>query len=224
MPDAHHLLLFVAAGLLLNLTPGPDVLYIATHGLRQGFRAGAAAALGVAAGCFVHILAAAAGVSALLATSAQAFTVLKLAGAAYLLWVGLRLLRHPVGIDMKTIAKDDRLTLGYQAKSSREVFSGGFWTNALNPKVALFFLAFVPQFVAPESSDKALHFVLLGLLFNFNGLLINLGWAGAAAWMRRGLARTGARLARLTRGLDRAAGAMFVAFGVKLALTDRPTA
>ncbi len=224
MPDAHHLLLFVAAGLLLNLTPGPDVLYIATHGLRQGFRAGAAAALGVAAGCFVHILAAAAGVSALLATSAQAFTVLKLAGAAYLLWVGLRLLRHPVGIDMKTIAKDDRLTLGYQAKSSREVFSGGFWTNALNPKVALFFLAFVPQFIAPESSDKALHFVLLGLLFNFNGLLINLGWAGAAAWMRRGLARTGARLARLTRGLDRAAGAMFVAFGVKLALTDRPTA
>lgn len=224
MPDAHHLLLFVAAGLLLNLTPGPDVLYIATHGLRQGFRAGAAAAIGVAAGCFVHILAAAAGVSALLATSAQAFTVLKLAGAAYLLWVGLRLLRQPVGIDMKTIAKDDRMALEYQGKSSREVFSGGFWTNALNPKVALFFLAFVPQFIAPESSDKALHFVLLGLLFNFNGLLINLGWAGAAAWMRRGLARTGARLARLTRGLDRAAGAMFVAFGVKLALTDRPTA
>lgn len=224
MPDAHHLLLFIAAGLLLNLTPGPDVLYIATHGLRQGFRAGAAAALGVAAGCFVHILAAAAGVSALLATSAQAFTALKFAGAAYLLWVGLRLLRHPAGIDMKTIAINDGMALGYQGKSSKEVFSGGFWTNALNPKVALFFLAFVPQFIAPESRDKALHFMLLGLLFNLNGLLVNLGWAGAAAWMRRGLARTGARLARFTRGLDRAAGAMFVAFGVKLALTDRPTA
>ncbi|GAB4111904.1 MAG: LysE family translocator [Tibeticola sp.] len=222
MPDAHHLLLFVAAGLLLNLTPGPDVLYIATLGLRQGFRAGAAAALGVAVGCFVHILAAAAGVSALLATSAQAFTVLKLAGAAYLLWVGLRLLRRPAGIDMKKIANEDYFALVSKEKSSKEVFSGGFWTNALNPKVALFFLAFVPQFIASESSDKPLHFVLLGLLFNLNGLLVNLGWATGAAWMRRGLARTGARLEYVTRGLDRAAGTLFVAFGVKLALTDDP--
>lgn len=222
MPDAHHLLLFVAAGLLLNLTPGPDVLCVTTKGLRGGWRAGAAAAVGVAAGCFVHIVAAAVGLGALLAASAQAFLVLKLAGAAYLFWIGLRLLWRPVGIDIKSIAQEPHFSPASQGKSSKNSFLAGFWTNALNPKVALFFLAFVPQFITPESSDKAWHFVLLGLLFNLNGLLVNLGWAAGAAWMRRGLARTGARLEYVTRGLDRAAGVLFIAFGVKLALTDGP--
>src|SRR5439155_26928369 len=89
MPDAQHLLLFIAAGLLLNLTPGPDVLYIVSNALRQGVRAGVVAGLGVTAGCFVHVFAAAVGVGALLAASATAFTVLKWAGAGYLLWVGV---------------------------------------------------------------------------------------------------------------------------------------
>ena len=92
MPDAQHLLLFVAAGILLNLTPGPDVLYIVSNALRSGARAGVVAALGINAGCFVHVFAAAVGVGALLAASATAFTVLKWAGAAYLMWVGVRLL------------------------------------------------------------------------------------------------------------------------------------
>src|SRR3954463_4307578 len=92
MPDAQHLLLFVAAGLLLNLTPGPDVLCIVSNSLRAGTRAGIVAGLGVTAGCFVHVFAAALGVGALLAASATAFTVLKWAGAVYLLWVGARLL------------------------------------------------------------------------------------------------------------------------------------
>ena len=92
MPDLQHLFLFAAAGLLLNLTPGPDVLYIVRSALRFGARAGVVAALGINAGCFVHIFAAAVGVSALLAASATAFTVLKWAGAAYLLWVGVKLL------------------------------------------------------------------------------------------------------------------------------------
>src|SRR5690242_18197645 len=92
MPDAHHLLLFIAAGILLNLTPGPDVLYIVTNSLRSGARAGVVAALGINAGCFVHIFAAALGVSALLAASAMAFTVLKWIGAAYLVFIGVKLL------------------------------------------------------------------------------------------------------------------------------------
>jgi threonine/homoserine/homoserine lactone efflux protein len=217
MPDAHHLLLFVAAGLLLNLTPGPDVLCVTTQGLRAGFRAGAAAALGVAAGCFVHIVAAAAGVGALLAASGQAFLVLKLVGAAYLLWVGLRLLRHPGGVDIKSIATNDRITPAFGVKSFKDAFLNGFWTNALNPKVALFFLAFVPQFIAPDAADKTRAFIALGLLFNANGLLVNLGWAAMAAWMRHGLGRAGNRLERVTRALDRAAGVLFVAFGIKLA-------
>src|ERR671912_2257969 len=92
MPDFQHLLLFIAAGLLLNLTPGPDVLYIVSHALRSGARAGVVAGLGITAGCFVHVFAAAVGVGALLATSAVAFTVLKWIGAAYLVWVGVKLL------------------------------------------------------------------------------------------------------------------------------------
>ncbi|WP_377702934.1 LysE family translocator, partial [Paracidovorax citrulli] len=105
MPDFHHLLLFVAAGWLLNLTPGPDVFYIATHALRSGARAGIVAGLGVTAGCFVHVAAAALGVGALLATSATAFSVLKWAGAAYLVWMGVRMLRARPGGGLAAVAR-----------------------------------------------------------------------------------------------------------------------
>ena len=207
-----QLLLFIAAGLLLNLTPGPDVLYIVTHALRNGARAGSVAALGITAGCFVHIFAAAVGVSALMAASATAFTVLKWAGAAYLVYVGIRMLmsRAP-----SAIALDGATPLAVDLKT---IFLRGFWTNALNPKVALFFLAFVPQFIAPAVENKALAFLLLGLLFNFNGLWVNIGWALAAAWLA---SRVGA-VQKGMHWLDRIAGAMFMGFGLKLALTDNP--
>ncbi|MBX3659503.1 MAG: LysE family translocator [Ramlibacter sp.] len=239
--ELHQLLLFVAAGLLLNLTPGPDVLYIVSHALRQGARAGMVAALGITAGCFVHILAAAAGVSALMAASATAFTVLKWAGAAYLVYVGLRMLMSGPSSAMDSVAEGDRMT---GAKDIKSIFFRGFWTNALNPKVALFFLAFVPQFIAPGVEHKALAFLLLGLLFNFNGLWVNLGWALAAAWLAERLSATARRAAAPKAGepsrgaatptkwgslgalflwLDRIAGVMFVCFGLKLALTDNPT-
>jgi threonine/homoserine/homoserine lactone efflux protein len=215
-----QLLLFVAAGVLLNLTPGPDVLYIVSHALRSGARAGMVAALGITAGCFVHIIAAAVGVSALMAASSTAFTVLKWVGAAYLVYVGLRLLlsRGESAMQLEAagaVLAGARGPIGYQS-----VFLRGFWTNALNPKVALFFLAFVPQFIAPAITNKPLAFLLLGLLFNFNGLWVNLGWALAAAWLAR---RVGA-VQKSLRTLDRIAGAMFVGFGFKLALTTAPSA
>ena len=103
MPDFHHLLLFIAAGWLLNLTPGPDVFYIATHALRSGVRAGIVAGLGITAGCFVHVAAAALGVGALLATSATAFSVLKWVGAAYLVWMGVRMLRARPGGGLEVV-------------------------------------------------------------------------------------------------------------------------
>jgi RhtB (resistance to homoserine/threonine) family protein len=215
MPDAQHLLLFVLAGLLLNLTPGPDVLYIVTNALRSGARAGVVAGLGITAGCFVHVFAAAVGVGALLAASATAFTMLKWLGAAYLLWVGVRLLlvrAASPSADLQALAR-------MQPPSSlAAVFRGGFLTNVLNPKVAIFFLAFVPQFIAPDTEQKALAFVLLGTLFNVNSVAVNSGWALAAAWM----ARHGA-VQRGMHWLDRVAGAMFVAFGLKLALSENPT-
>ena len=225
MPDAQHLLLFVAAGLLLNLTPGPDVLYIVRSALRFGARAGVVAALGINAGCFVHIAAAAVGVSALLAASAMAFMVLKWVGAGYLVWIGVRLILAkaapqrwgslrsppPYGGSEPTVPDHEQPSLW-------TVFRGGFLTNALNPKVAIFFLAFVPQFIAPATEHKALAFLALGALFNINSVAVNAGWALAAAWM--------AGRAAVQRGihwLDRAAGAMFIAFGLRLALSDNPS-
>lgn len=217
--DLQHLLFFIAAGLLLNLTPGPDVLYIVTNALRSGARAGVVAAFGITAGCFVHIFAAAVGVSALMAASNLAFTALKWAGAAYLVYVGLRMLlakRVPEDSNATNlIAGSARETGGRGLKS---IFFQGFWTNTLNPKVALFFLAFVPQFITADIDNKPLAFLLLGLVFNFNGLWVNMGWALAAAWMAR---RLGA-VRRSMHALERAAGVMFIGFGLKLAFSDKP--
>ncbi|CDS53378.1 Lysine exporter protein (LYSE/YGGA) [Polaromonas sp. CG9_12] len=216
-----HLALFVVAGLVLNLTPGPDVLYIVTNALRSGVRAGVVAALGITAGCFVHIFAAAIGVSALMAASVTAFTLLKWAGAAYLVWVGLRMLLARAPIPDVSIAINSIAGHACQksAKALKRVFFQGFWTNALNPKVALFFLAFVPQFIAPGVQHKALAFLLLGLLFNFNSLWVNIGWAAVAAWMAGRMAS----VQRALHGLERAAGLMFIGFGLKLAFSDHPT-
>ncbi|WP_213958060.1 MULTISPECIES: LysE family translocator [unclassified Variovorax] len=215
MPDLSHLLVFIAAGWLLNLTPGPDVFYIVSHALRSGTRAGIVAGLGITAGCFVHIGAAALGVSTLLATSAHAFTVLKFIGAAYLLYMGMRMIFAKASPATDLVA----MASATAPRSLRAVFMGGFWTNVLNPKVALFFLAFVPQFIAPDVDNKALAFVLLGVLFNVNAIPVNSGWALAGAWMaRRDAVQKG------MHWLDRIAGAMFIGFGIKLALSDAPAA
>lgn len=216
-----HLVLFVVAGIVLNLTPGPDVLYIVANALRSGARAGMVAALGITAGCFVHIFAAAIGVSALMAASATAFTLLKWGGGAYLVVVGLRVLlaKSPTqdsSIAINSVAYD---VIKIRNKDLKRVFFQGFWTNALNPKVALFFLAFVPQFIAPGVDNKVLAFLLLGLLFNFNALWINMAWALATAWMARRMAS----VQRALHGLERAAGLMFVGFGLKLAFSGPPT-
>ena len=176
---------------------------------------GVVAGLGITAGCFVHVFAAAVGVGALLAASAAAFTVLKWMGAAYLVWIGVRLLaaRRPDSApDLRALAQV------VPPAGAWAVFRGGFLTNVLNPKVAIFFLAFVPQFIAPDTQHKALAFVLLGTLFNVNSIAVNSAWAAAAGWMA---GRAGVQ--RGMHWLDRAAGAMFVGFGLKLAFTDPPT-
>ncbi|MDO8905422.1 LysE family translocator [Hydrogenophaga sp.] len=211
MPDLPQLLLFIAAGWLLNLTPGPDVLYIVSNALRSGVRAGMFAALGIVSGCFVHVFAAAVGVSALLATSATAFTVLKWIGAAYLLWMGVRLLMSN--------ATPLELRAGAAEVDLWRVYRRGFLTNVLNPKVALFFLAFVPQFIAPGADNKAWIFLVLGVIFNLNSLPINFGYAWLAAWA----AHRVHTVQRAMRWMDRAAGLLFVGFGLRLAMSNNPT-
>lgn len=215
MPDTPQLLMFMAAGWLLNLTPGPDVLFIVSHALKSGVRAGLVAALGIVSGCFVHVFAAALGVGALLATSATAFTLLKWVGGAYLVWMGSRLLLSRPGASRVVPAQPvpDRAPADL-----RRIYLSGFLTNVLNPKVALFFLAFVPQFIAPDTTDKVTAFLLLGLLFNLNSLPINFGYAWLAAWA----ANRVQVVQRTLHWLDRMAGVMFLGFGLKLAMSDNP--
>ena len=212
-----QLLLFVAAGLLLNLTPGPDVLYIVSQALRHGLRAGLVAALGITGGCFVHIFAASVGVSALMLASATAFSLLKWVGAAYLVYIGVRMVFSrapaPLGLDSVGLEK-----IPVSRGALKTIFMRGFWTNALNPKVALFFLAFLPQFIAPSIEHKPLAFLLLGLLFNFNAVWVNFGWACAAVWLAK---QAGGLQARM-HWLDRVAGTLFIGFGFKLAFIDNP--
>jgi threonine/homoserine/homoserine lactone efflux protein len=209
----HDLPLFAAAALLVNLTPGPDMLFVIGSSAARGRRAGVLAALGVGAGCMVHITLAALGLSALLAASATAFTLVKWVGAAYLVWMGLSMLRRraPGGRAAPEAAA---------ALRSSRVFWQGALTNALNPKVALFFLAFLPQFIAPGASNQGWAFVALGLLFDAGGTLVNVAVALLASGLRAGLEARGTAL-RIGPWLQRGAAALFVGLGVKLALSAR---
>lgn len=203
----HGLPLFIAAGLLLNITPGPDTLFVAGSSAAQGWRAGAAAALGVGAGCIIHTLAAAIGLSALLAASTEAFAAVKIVGAVYLAYVGIRLVFSSGG-EGGQAAESRRLP----SASLRRVFVRGCMTNALNPKVALFFLAFLPQFVAPDAPSKTLAFLLLGAIFNLTGTSWNLGVAVFSARVAQGLRRGSSWVVWFNRGV----GAMFVYIGARL--------
>lgn len=217
MFGTQHLPWFVLAGILLNLAPGPDSLLVMTRSALHGWRAGSAAALGICAGTFVHILAAALGLSALLATSAVAFAIVKYLGAVYLLYVGVRMLFARSGAAAAVPETSPQLQAARQPWSYAQMFAQGFLTNVLNPKVALFFIAFVPQFIAPESPDKALAFVLLGVIFNTTGTL----WCHILALLTTFASRKLRASARVADWLQRAIGAMFVSFGVRLALTQR---
>ena len=200
--------LFVAAALLLNLTPGADMLFVAGSSAAHGRRAGILAALGVGVGCMVHMALAAIGLSALLATSPWAFELVKWLGAAYLVWLGIGLLRAggpaPTAVSV----------------APRRVFWQGVLTNALNPKVALFFLAFLPQFIVPDAPGQTLAFLVLGALFDAGGTAVNVAVALIASGMSRGWAGS-QRSAGARVWLQRAAGATFVGLGVKLALSSR---
>ena len=213
MPDIHHFALFLLAGLLLNLTPGADMLFIVSRSAARGARAGAVAALGVGAGCLVHVTAAAAGLSALIAASATAFAVVKWLGAAYLVWLGAGLLRARRAGAVPVAEGAARVP----EQTLRAVFLQGMLTNVLNPKIVLFFLAFLPQFVDHAGGAQGWAFLLLGVVFDVNGTLFNL----LVAWLA---ARTRARLGRaqaLGAWLRRATGLVFVGLGLRLALAAR---
>ena len=210
MAGVQNLWLFVVSGLLLNIAPGPDSLFIMARSATQGWRAGFVATAGIGTGVWVHVLAAALGLSALLATSATAFAVVKIIGAVYLAWIGLGMLRSRAAASAAVAEPPRRLAFA-------AIYRQGFLTNVLNPKVALFFLAFVPQFIAHDAASKPLAFIVLGAIFAFNGMLWCLALALFTAFASRRI-NAGPALARW---LDRTMGAVFVALGVKLALASR---
>ena len=202
-PD--RLALFAVAALALLLVPGPAVLYIVARSIHQGKRAGLVSVLGIHLGTLVHITAATAGLSALLVSSASAFTAVKLAGAAYLIGLGLWTLfsRSP----------DAEIALGGERRL-RRVFAQGVVVNVLNPKTALFFLAFLPQFVDPHRGHATLQIALLGLTFAALGMVTDSVWAvGAGA--AGDVLRRSRRFASVQRYVS---GSVFVGLGVVTAL------
>jgi threonine/homoserine/homoserine lactone efflux protein len=172
LPDPSRLATFAVAALALNLTPGADMTFVTFSAARNGVRGGVAAALGAGAGSLVHLFAAVVGLSAIIATSQLAFTMLKWVGAAYLIYIAYGMLRGNNGGTHHS---------GPEARSNIELFRSGASVNILNPKVSLFFLAFLPQFVDPEPRAAAYQTLLLGLWVNVGGTLVNVAVALVAA-------------------------------------------
>jgi len=201
---------FVAAAIILNLTPGADTLYILTRSIAQGSRAGLVSVAGIMSGCVVHVLAAAFGLSLILTTSATAFFLVKWAGAIYLIFLGVRALttRAPAFETQNS---------RFSNKDLVTIYRQGMITNILNPKVALFFLSFLPQFINPANADGPLPFLVLGGTFLVTGTL----WCLV-------LTRTATRMTRMLREnagigmwMQKLSGIVFIGFGVSLALNSR---
>ena len=216
------LALFSLTVLVLNATPGIDLVYTVTQTLRHGVRGGLAAGAGISAGCIVHALAAAFGLAALMAASALAFDAVKWAGAAYLLWLALGLLRSAMQRSAAAGSKVDAAVSALQVSAVppsmlAAVFRQGLLTNLLNPKVAIFFLALLPQFIAAQAPHKTLAFLALGAWFVLQSAVFLVVLVRAVAplrhWQPGPLAR---------RSLDALSGLLFAGLAARLALTERP--
>jgi RhtB (resistance to homoserine/threonine) family protein len=209
-----HFEFFVVAVFLLNVTPGPDTAYIVGRSVAQGRAAGLMSSLGISAGCCVHSLACAFGLTALLAASATAFTVIKFVGAMYLIYLGVQLvlvkpaLKSPPGAVSAAASAP---------KSMRQLFLQGFWTNVLNPKVVLFFVSFFPQFVSTGTASKALAFLVLGIVF----VVMSTAWNSFVAWVAGSVTRRFSGKPGVRKWLDRVVGSAFVGLGLKLATATR---
>jgi threonine/homoserine/homoserine lactone efflux protein len=209
MLGIHDYWLFIATGVLLNLTPGQDTLYILGRSIAQGRRIGVASALGISAGGVVHTLAAALGLSAVLATSASAFVALKILGAAYLVYLGVRM------IVTRTATVGSADITG--PVNTWTAFRQGMLTNVLNPKVALFFLALMPQFIEPGSPTKVGAFLVLGFTFLTTGTVWCLVLALGAAHVRSFFASR----PRALQSLSQVSGALFILLGLRLAASKQ---
>ena len=209
MISLNDFLLFAFASLMLNITPGNDMLYVATRSTSQGIKAGIVSSLGITGGCVVHLLAAVIGLSAIIANSAIAFDIIKYLGASYLIFLGVKAF----------ISRQNKFTVDQklEKKSLGELFWQGVLTNVLNPKVALFFLAFLPQFIHPERGTTAMQILLLGSWFNFSGTIVNIVVAIIFGKLGNWLADKDVFI----RWQKKLTGLILVVLGIKVALSTR---
>lgn len=200
---------FIIAGVLLNMTPGPDTMYILGRSIAQGKKAGVLSALGIASGSLVHTLAAGFGLSVLLSKSLLAFNIVKYLGAVYLVYLGTNAIRNA---KRAGDISDVRNQL-----SGRNIFWSGVLTNILNPKVALFFLAFLPQFINPANAGSALPFLILGATFIFTGTV----WCFILALFSSAIAAKLRQNSQIKIWLERVTGSLFILLGIRLAFSQK---
>jgi threonine/homoserine/homoserine lactone efflux protein len=198
---------FILAGILLNITPGADTMYILTRSIAQGKKAGIVSVLGISTGCFFHTLCAAFGLSLVLATSATLFTLIKYAGAGYLVYLGSKILKDRAPLF-------ERHEVAFARTDLLKIYRQGVLTNVLNPKVALFFVSFLPQFIHPAYVRGPLPFLILGATFLTTGTLWCLFLAYAASVMTHTL-RENEHIGRI---LQQVSGVVFIGLGLQLAL------
>jgi threonine/homoserine/homoserine lactone efflux protein len=213
MPDLTQLAIYFAAALVLAITPGPGIFYVAARTLAGGRAEGVASSFGTGLGGMVHVLAGSVGVSAIVLASAELFTAMKLIGATYLIWLGIRTFQSArgdaTGLDVGSAPRPT---------GTRRAFREGVLVEALNPKTAAFFLAFVPQFLDPAQGRVALQFLVLGFVSVALNTLADIAVAVAANGLREGaVARPS-----LVRRLREASGAAMIALGIGLTLAKRP--
>jgi threonine/homoserine/homoserine lactone efflux protein len=206
----HDFWVFALASLVLNITPGNDMLYVASRSTGQGIKAGVVSSLGIMVGCLVHVLAAVAGLSAIIAGSAIAFNAIKYIGAAYLVYLGARSLLSRKRSSFQPDEKLPRL-------SYKKLFVQGIITNVLNPKVALFFLAFLPQFIDAGAGRTQWQILFLGAWFDVGGTLVNILVAILFGKMGNWLTRS----PRFLKVQEKITGILLVGLGIKVALTAK---
>ncbi|WP_299440736.1 LysE family translocator [uncultured Aquimarina sp.] len=205
MSGIENYLGFIIAGIIMNLTPGADTIYIITRSIAQGKKAGIYSVLGIGSGAIIHIMLAGFGLSILLTKSILLFNVIKWIGAIYLIYLGIRML-----LDKSKLFSDKQIE--FEKTDLWKIYKQGFWTNLLNPKVAIFFLSLLPQFIKPEYVDNSIPFIILGLTFLTTGTIWCLFLAYSASFMTNTLRKNG----RIGKIMKKVSGFVFIGLGVQL--------
>jgi len=205
-----HFETFLIAGILLNLTPGNDTIFILTKSIGQGRKAGIISAFGIATGCLVHTVLAAFGLSIIIAKSILLFNIIKYAGAVYLLYIGYKMLTDKIQLNTNDITVTKRANYW-------KIYRDAIFTNILNPKVAIFFIAFLPQFIDPTLKNAVLPFLTLGITFIITGTI----WCLILATFASGIFAKLKDNKKVSAYINKICGLSLIALGIKVALTDR---